>query len=95
MATPVILARQLRNIGLVMAQKLVTAGIDTPQKLRALGAKEAFLRIHRTGGFCGKYHAVYLYALEGALRNCDWVDIPQKKKQEFKDFTASLRSDQS
>ena len=61
------LANKLRNIGPVVAEKLIDAGIDTPDLLRKIGAKEAFLRIHHTGGFCGKYHAAYLYALEGAI----------------------------
>ncbi len=86
------LAKRLRNVGPAVAEKLIDAGIDTPEKLRKIGAKEAFLRIHHTGGFCGKYNASYLYALEGAIRNCDWLDIPEKTKKEYKEFTENLRS---
>ncbi len=80
--SPKQLAKQLRNIGPTVAAKLIMAGIDTPEKLKKYGAKEAFLRIHRSGGFCGKFHAAYLYALEGAITDCDWRKIPEKKKRE-------------
>lgn len=92
--SPKQLAQQLRNIGPVVAQKLITAGIDTPEKLRKAGAKKAYLRIHQSGGFCGKFHAAYLYALEGAIRDCDWLKIPENKKREYKTFTEKLRVEQ-
>lgn len=86
------LAKSLRNIGPVTAKQLVNAGIDTPQKLKKLGAEKAFMRILQSGGFCGTFHAAYLYALWGAIHDCDWRFIPEKKKQEFKDFTEELRN---
>lgn len=86
------LADSLRNIGPVVAQKLINAGIDSPEKLRKLGAKKAYLKILESGGFCGKFHAVYLYALEGAIIDCDWREIPEKTKKEFKAFTQNLRN---
>lgn len=81
----------LRNIGPEMAAKLVAAGIDSPEKLRRLGAKKAFLKLHETGQFCGRYNAAYLYALEGAIRDCDWRAIPERLKCGFKKYTAELR----
>jgi DNA transformation protein len=82
---------QLRNIGPTTAQALINAGITTPASLRALGAKEAFLRLHESGAFCGTFHAAYLYALEGAIRDCDWREIPEEDKVDFKAFTQMLR----
>ncbi len=90
--TPEELAKSLRNIGPTVAKKLINAGIDTPAKLKKLGAKKAFLRIHQTGGFCGKFHAAYLYALEGAIIDCDWREIPEEIKKDFKAFTEKLRN---
>ena len=87
------LQKELKNIGPAMAKKLVKAGIDTPSKLRRIGAKRAFLQLHEKGQFCGKYHAAYLYALEGAIRDTDWRAIPEKLKKEYKDYAAKLRSD--
>ena len=85
------LQKNLKNIGPEMAAKLVAAGIDSPEKLRRLGARKAFLKLHETGQFCGKYNAAYLYALEGAIRNCDWRAIPERLKSEYKSYTAELR----
>ncbi len=81
------LTNQLRNVGPIMAKKLIQANINTPKQLREMGAKKAYLHIHGSGGFCGKFHAAYLYALEGAICNCDWRDISQEKKEDFKAFT--------
>ena len=86
------LQQQLMNIGPTMAKKLVAVGIDSPKKLRAMGAKKAFLRIHEQGQFCGEYNAAYLYALEGAIRNVDWRAIPERLKKEYKQYTARLRA---
>ena len=36
------LAKQLRNIGPKLAAKLVEAGIDSPEKIRRIGAKKSF-----------------------------------------------------
>lgn len=84
--------QKLKNIGPVCAKDLVTAGINTPEKLQKLGSKEAFLQIClSTKKFC--FNACYLYALEGAIEDCDWRMIPEKKKTEFKKFTAQLRKD--
>jgi len=86
------LAKRLRNIGPITAKQLIGAGIDTPEKLRALGAKKAYLKIHEMGGYCGKFHVAYIYALEGAITDTDWRRIPQAKKKEFKAFTEDLRT---
>jgi DNA transformation protein len=86
------LTKELRNIGPIVAKKLINAGIDTPAKLKKAGAKKAYLRIFQTGGFCGRFHAAYLYALEGAILDCDWRAIPEEKKREFKAFTEELRN---
>ncbi len=87
-----ILQKELKNIGPVMAKKLVNIGIDSPQKLRKIGAKKAFLKLYEHGQFCSKYHAAYLYALEGAIRDCDWRKLPEKIKKEFKEYTELLRN---
>ncbi len=89
--TPNELSKNLKNIGITFSKKLINAGIDTPQKLKKLGSKEAFLQIYKSGGFCDKFNALYLYALEGAILNCDWKEIPKETKAEFKNFTKNLR----
>lgn len=86
-----LLARQLRNIGPKLADKLIAVGIDTPEKLSAIGAKAAFGKICGHGDNYGDYNAAYLYALEGAIRECDWLDIPDAVKQEYKRHAQALQ----
>ena len=85
------LAKQLRNVGPKLAAKLVDAHIDSPEKLRQLGAKQAFEKMYATGDSYGDFNAAYLIALEGAIRDCDWLDIPEKIKQEYKDYAQHLQ----
>ncbi|MDJ0829212.1 MAG: TfoX/Sxy family DNA transformation protein [Desulfobacterales bacterium] len=86
------LVKQLRNVGPKLAEKLVEAQIDTPEKLRKLGAKKAFEKMYATGDAYGDFNAAYLYALEGAIRDCDWLDLPDKMKQDFKEYAHKLQS---
>ena len=86
------LAKQLRNVGPKLATKLVEAGIDSPEKLRRVGAKKAFEKMYANGDSYGDFNAAYLYTLEGAIRDCDWLDIPEKIKQEFKEYAQDLQS---
>lgn len=85
------LSKALLNVGPVTARQLIAAGIDSPQKLKDLGAEAAFMQIITAGGYCGTYNATYLYALEGAIQNCDWRFIEESRKQEFKALTKKLR----
>ena len=85
------LANQLRNVGPKLASKLVEAGIETPEKLRQIGAKKAFAKMYPTGDSYGDFNAAYLYALEGAIRDCDWLHIPEKIKREYKQFAQDLQ----
>ena len=86
------LAKQLRNVGPKLVAKLVDVRIDSPEKLRRLGAKRAFEKMYDAGDSYGDYNAAYLYALEGAIRNCDWLEIPDKIKLEYKEYAQSLQS---
>lgn len=85
------LAKQLRNVGPKLASKLIEAGIDSPDQLRKLGAKKAFSMMYATGDSYGDYNAAYLYALEGAIRNCDWLEIPEEIKQEYREYAQNLQ----
>ena len=86
------LAKQLRNIGPKLAAKLIEARIDSPEKLKRLGAKRAFEKMYAAGDSYGDFNAAYLYALEGAIRNCDWLEIPDEIKVEYKAYAQSLQS---
>ena len=86
------LSRKLKNIGPKLAQRLVSAGIDTPEKLRAMGATAAFEKMYGHGDRYGDFNAAYLYALEGAIRDCDWLDIPEHVKREYKNYARRLQT---
>ena len=43
------LAKQLRNVGPKLAAKLIEARIDSPEKLRQIGAKKAFEKMYAAG----------------------------------------------
>jgi len=75
------------NIGKAMAQKLASAGISTPEELRALGSKEAFFRLKlRYSNVC----LVHLFALEGAVAGVAYNQLPEKVKTDLKAYSDSL-----
>lgn len=80
------LSKQLKNVGPKLAEKLIQAGIDTPEKLREIGAQKAFDKLYAQGDAYGDYNAAYLYALEGAVRDCDWLQIPESLKEEYRRY---------
>ena len=82
---------RIKNIGPKMAQKLYNAGIYDFDSMVRIGAEDIYLMIDESGGFCGTHHAAYLYAIEGAITNCSWQNIPKFRKDELKEFTRNLR----
>lgn len=78
----------LPNISKVNAQKLRDAGITTPEELRALGSKEALVRVRMESdpGAC----LSMLYGLEGAIRGVRWHSLPDDVKEELRAFHKTL-----
>lgn len=75
------------NISTVLSGVLADAGINTPAELRALGSKEAFLRIRlrdNTACFCK------LCALEGAIEGIRWHNLDAGIKEELREFFKTL-----
>ena len=48
--------------------------------------------MYENGDSYGDHNAAYLYALEGAIGECDWSDVPDSVKEEYKQFTQGLQS---
>ena len=72
---------QLKNIGEKTASWLIACGIETPEDLHQLGAVEAWERVSR------KYPQmtlVGLYALQGAILDIHWNDLPPDMKAELR-----------
>ena len=78
----------MRNIGGEMARKLTAVGIDSPEKLMEIGSKQAFFRLKETfPNVC----LVHLYALEGAIRNVGYHELPEDTKKDLKGFSDFLK----
>jgi len=78
----------LPNVGKVLEQNLLAVGIETPERLREVGAKEAFLRIRLQCDPGACLHM--LYGLQGAVEGIPDRFLSDEKKQELKAFFRSL-----
>jgi hypothetical protein len=71
---------KLRNIGPKSAAWLRQVGLRSREDLEGVGAVEAFMRVKRAGF---KPSLNLLYALEGALLDCHWQDVPEARRAEL------------
>jgi hypothetical protein len=71
---------KVRNIGPKSAAWLRQVGVHSPEQLAELGAVGTFIKIKRAGF---KPSLNLLYALEGALRDCHWQEIPEARRSEL------------
>lgn len=77
------------NIGREMERKLVSVGIDTPEKLIEIGSKQAFAKLKAVyPNVC----LVHLYSLEGAIYNTEYNRLSDDAKKELKEFSDSLKA---
>lgn len=74
----------LPNIGPVLAQNLLSIGVDTPETLKKIGAEDAWLqiRLRVDSGAC--LHQ--LQALAGAVAGIPKKDLSLERKTELKAF---------
>jgi DNA transformation protein len=78
----------MRNIGQEMARKLTAVGIDSPEKLMEAGSKQAFFKLKETfPDVC----LVHLYALEGAVTDQEYNQLPEETKKDLKAFSDFLK----
>ena len=73
-------AAKMRNIGPKSAAWLRQVGLRTLEDLTAVGTVEAFMRVRRAGFKPGLN---LLYAIEGALLDCHWQEVPDERRQEL------------
>lgn len=78
----------LPNIGKVIERQLIEAGVETPEQLKALGAKEALMRIRLTSdpGACIRV----LYSLQAAIDGVMDTELSEITKQDLKAFFRTL-----
>ena len=76
------------NIGKEMEKKLISVGIESPEQLIEIGAKDAFLKLKQ------KYPNVclaHLYTLEGAIHDIEFNRLSEDTKKELKEFSDFLK----
>ena len=73
-------APRLRNIGPKSAAWLRQVGLRTLDDLAAVGPVEAYMRVRRAGFRPGLN---LLYAIEGALNDTHWQDVPEARRAEL------------
>jgi TfoX/Sxy family transcriptional regulator of competence genes len=71
-------AIKMRNIGPKSAAWLRQVGLRTREDIATAGAVEAFMRVKRAGF---RPSLNLLYALEGALADCHWQEVPEARRQ--------------
>ena len=74
------MTEKLRNIGPKSMAWLRQTGVRTLDDLKAVGALSAFVRVKRAGF---KPSLNLLYALEGAILDCHWQEIPEARRSEL------------
>jgi hypothetical protein len=72
----------LKNIGPASARQLREVDIADAAALRKLGAVAAYRRLKHA--FPRQVSLLMLYALEGALRDCHWNQLPPGVKERLK-----------
>ncbi|MGE0282075.1 MAG: TfoX/Sxy family DNA transformation protein [Rhizobiaceae bacterium] len=72
---------EMRNLGPATARMLTEVDIADEETLRAVGAQAAYRRLKFRFG--RQVTLVALYALEAALRDCDWRSLDAKTKEEL------------
>ncbi|HZG79073.1 MAG TPA: TfoX/Sxy family protein [Paenibacillus sp.] len=70
--------RTIRNIGAVGRRWLEHIGVTTLRELAAIGSVEAYRRLKDMDP---KVNIVALYALEGALLDMHWNELPPEVKE--------------
>ncbi len=73
-------APKMRNIGPKSAAWLRQVGLRSLEDIAAAGTVDAFMKVRRAGF---KPSLNLLYALEGAVQDCHWQEIPEARRTEL------------
>ena len=74
---------KLCNLGPACERWLAEVGIHTAEELEAVGSVQAFLRVKQSGNTGA--NRMFLYAMEGALLDIDYLTMPPELKQQLCD----------
>jgi hypothetical protein len=78
----------MKNLGTVSGGWLKTIGVETRDDLEKIGIEAAFEGLILQGF---TVNALMLYAMEGALRDTHWNEIPDKRKAELRKMAADIK----
>ncbi|NCC08415.1 MAG: competence protein TfoX [Clostridia bacterium] len=79
---------EMPNIGKVVEEQLIQAGIETPEQLKEIGSRQAWLDI-RSFDPSACYNR--LCALEGAIQGIRWHNLSDEDKKDLKEFYNSFK----
>lgn len=80
----------LKNLGPKSAEQIVAVGIDGPDEIRELGAVVVFHRVKSR--FPASTSLNLLWALQGALMEVHWHDVPDEVKRQLLAEVESLKN---
>lgn len=78
----------MKNLGPISGGWLNTIGIETRADLEKMGIEAAFEGLVLQGF---NVNALMLYAMEGALRDIHWNEIPEKRKAELRKMAKDIK----
>ncbi|MEC9281552.1 MAG: TfoX/Sxy family DNA transformation protein [Bdellovibrionota bacterium] len=78
-----------KNIGPITAAELKNVGVKSLQKLKEIGAEEAFQLV--IDQYPERLNFNFLLALSGACNDLDWREIPAKEKESLKIFIKKIK----
>lgn len=80
----------LKNLGPAAEKEFLKVGIKTPTQFHKLGWEKAFAKLSKANP--KNAHAVFAYALIGALKNQDWFRLSAEEKKSAQALAQKLRS---
>lgn len=80
---------ELKNLGMASVNILQAIGVNTYEDLAEMGPVQAYCRIKARGIHVSK---VMLYALQGALMDVHWNDLPPDMKSQLVEEADSVEA---
>lgn len=79
----------LKNLGPASESEFLKAGIKTPKQFKKMGWKKALAKLVEVNP--KNAHAIFAYALIGALNNKEWFRLSPEEKNEAQVFVKTFR----
>ena len=83
--------RDLRNLGARSEAQLHAVGVTSAEQLDDIGPEAAYRRLRERFG--GAISPVYLYALEAALLDVTFTDLPPERRNELLQIARTINAE--